>query len=187
MAKRSSALESNYPVGINSVNNESRLQLNEIKNLQLTQVAAWTDFINKVGSDIANHLNLNEYALPNKVIVNNSVAMMRIEPLKWWIIGSDIPMLLASDEGTLLDLSHSFTHLEISGPSAPLFLNRHLPIDLREKYFPINSVASSAIHHVSVKLWRTDTGYHLFIPRGFALSLWEIFLETASQFGCEIK
>ena len=186
MANRSSALESNYSVGINVINDESRLQLREIKNLQLTQVAAWPDSINKVGSDIANHLNLNEYALPNKAILKNSVVMMRIEPLKWWIIGAGIP-ILTSDNGTLLDLSHSFTHLEISGPSTPLFLNRHLPIDLREKYFPINSVASSAIHHVSVKLWRTDTGYYIFIPRGFALSLWEIFLETASQFGYEIK
>ena len=186
MANRSSALESNYTVGINVINDESQLQLREIKNLQLTQVAAWPDSINKVGSDIANHLKLNEYALPNKAIVKNSVVMMRIEPLKWWIIGTGIPML-KSDNGTLLDLSHSFTHLEISGQSAPLFLNRHLPIDLREKYFPINSVASSAIHHLSVKLWRTDIGYHLFIPRGFALSLWEIFLETASQFGYEIK
>ena len=111
---------------------------------------------------------------------------MRIEPLKWWIIGSDLPAL-SSDEGTSLDLSHSFTHLKISGPSDTLFLNRHLPLDLRDKYFPVNSVASSAIHHVSVKLWRSDAGYHLFIPRGFALSLWEIFLETASQFGYEIK
>ena len=186
MANRSSALESNYPVGINTANNESRLQLSEIKNLQLTQVAAWPDSINKVGSYIANHLNLNEYATPNKAIVNNSVVMMRIEPLKWWIIGSDVPAL-SSDDGTSLDLSHSLTHLEISGPSTSLFLNRHLPIDLREKYFPVNLVASSAIHHVSVKLWRSDSGYHLFIPRGFALSLWEIFLETASQFGYEIK
>ena len=186
MDKRSSALESNYPVGINAANNESRLQLSEIKNLQLTQVAAWPESINKVGSNIANHLNFSEYAPPNKAIVNNSVVMMRIEPLKWWIIGSDVPML-SSNEGTSLDLSHSLTHLEISGPSTSLFLNRHLPIDLREKYFPVNSVASSAIHHVSVKLWRSDTGYHLFIPRGFALSLWEIFLKTASQFGYEIK
>ena len=186
MANRSSALESNYPIGINAANNESRLQLSEIKNLQLTQAAVWPDSINKVGSYIANHLNFSEYAPPNKAIVNNSVVMMRIEPLKWWIIGSDVPML-SSDDGTLLDLSHSFTYLKISGPSDSLFLNRHLPIDLREKYFSVNSVASSAIHHVSVKLWRSDSGYHLFIPRGFALSLWEIFLETASQFGYEIK
>ena len=186
MANRSSALESNYSIGNNSTNNESRLQLNEIKNLQLTQVAAWPESVNTVGSNIASHLNLNEYAAPNKAIVNNSVVMMRIEPLKWWIIGSKIPVL-SSDDGTSLDLSHSFTHLEISGPSASHFLNRHLPLDLREKYFPVNAVASSAIHHVSVKLWRSDSGYHLFIPRGFALSLWEIFIETANQFGYEIK
>jgi len=154
MANRSSALESNYPTGIKAANNESRLQLSEIKNLQLTQVAAWPDSINKVGSDIANHLNFSEYAPPNKAIVNNSAAMMRIEPLKWWLVGPDIPML-SSNEGTSLDLSHSFTHLEISGPCASLFLNRHLPLVLREKHFLVNSVASSAIHHVSVKLWRS--------------------------------
>ena len=186
MVNRSSALESNYLVGRNPTNNESRLQLSEIKNLQLTQVAAWPESVNTVGSNIASHLNLDEYALPNKAIVNNSFVMMRIEPLKWWIIGSNIPAL-SSDEGTSLDLSHSFTHLKISGPSDTLFLNRHLPLDLRDKYFPVNSVASSAIHHVSVKLWRSDSGYHLFIPRGYALSLWEIFLETANQFGYEIK
>jgi len=186
VVNRSSALESNYLVGDNPTNNKSRLQLSEIKNLQLIQVAVWPESVNTVGSNIAHHLNLDEYALPNKAIVNNSVVMMRIEPLKWWIVGSDIPML-SSNEGTSLDLSHSYTHLEISGPSASLFLNRHLPLDLREMHFPVNSVASSAIHHVSVKLWRADTGYHLFIPRGFALSLWEIFLKTASQFGYEIK
>jgi len=186
MVSRSSALESNYSVGNNPTNNELQLQLSEIKNLQLTQVAAWPESVNTVGSNIANHLKLNEYATPNRAIVNNSVVMMRIEPLKWWIIGSKIPVL-SSDHGTSLDLSHSFTHLEISGPSASLFLNRHLPLDLRERYFPVNAVASSAIHHVSVKLWRSDSAYHLFIPRGFALSLWEIFLETASQFGYEIK
>ena len=186
MVNRSSALESNYSIGNNSTNNESRLQLHEIKNLQLTQVAAWPESVNTVGSNIASHLNLNEYAAPNKAIINNSVVMMRIEPLKWWIIGSTIPVL-SSDHGPSLDLSHAFTHLEISGPSASLFLNRHLPLDLRERYFPVNAVASSAIHHVSVKLWRSNSAYHLFIPRGFALSLWEIFIESAAQFGYEIK
>ena len=93
--------------------------------------------------------------------------MMRIEPLKWWIVGSGVPTL-SSSEGTTLDLSHSYTHLQISGLSASLFLNRHLPLDLREKHFHVNSIASSAIHYVSVKLWcSTDMGYHLFIPRGF--------------------
>ena len=29
--------------------------------------------------------------------------------------------------------------------------------------------------------------FRLLIPRGFALSIWEILLESASQFGYEIK
>ena len=119
MVNRSSALESNYSIGNSPTNNESRLQLSEIKNLQLTQVAAWPKSVNTVGSNIASHLKFNEYAAPNKAIVNNSAVMMRIEPLKWWILGSKIPVL-SSDDGTSLDLSHSFTHLEISGPSASL-------------------------------------------------------------------
>ena len=88
---------------------------------------------------------------------------------------------------TILDMSHAFTGIEITGDNSSLFLNRHLPIDLRSKNFPDLSSASSAIHHVSVKLFKiTSNSYCLYIPRGFALSIWEILLETADQFGYEV-
>ena len=78
--------------------------------------------------------------------------------------------------------------IKISGEKVRLLLNRHLPLDLRDNIFPINSSASSAIHHVSVKLFRINKNdYNLLIPRGFALSIWEILLESASQFGFEIE
>ena len=48
------------------------------------------------------------------------------------------------------------------------------------------SVASSSTHHVGVTLWRSADGYELFMPRGFALSLWEGLVESAQQFGVEI-
>ena len=89
-------------------------------------------------------------------------------------------------------LNHEET---VRGPEIAIFpekseilLNRHLPLDLRLDNFPINSSASSAIHHVSVKLFKHNNNeFKLFIPRGFALSIWEILLESASQFGYEIK
>ena len=112
--------------------------------------------------------------------------MLRIEPLKWWIIGSKIEALSA-EEGSILDLSHSRTHLRISGNDSISFLNRNLPIDLRETSFPLNSVASTVFHHCSVTLWRSKKGYELFLPRAFALSLWEVLLETAAQFEYAIK
>ena len=90
--------------------------------------------------------------------------------------------------GTSLELSHAFTSISIDGDKSDILLNRHLPLDFRLDNFPINSSASSAIHHVSVKLFRIgEKEFRLFIPRGFALSIWEILLETASQFGYEIK
>ena len=67
------------------------------------------------------------------------------------------------------------------------FIKIHLPIDLREISFPLNSVASTVFHHCSVTLWRSKNGYELFLPRAFALSLWEVLLESAAQFGYEIK
>ena len=84
-------------------------------------------------------------------------------------------------------MSHAFTAIEIVGTNTSLFLNRHLPIDLRSKNFPDMSSASSAIHHVSVKLFKLSTNkFCLYIPRGFALSIWDILLETADQFGYEV-
>ena len=108
-----------------------------------------------------------------------------MEPLKWWLFNCGIEV---SDEiATTLDMSHAFTGIEIKGDSSTLFLNRHLPIDLRNKNFPDLSSASTAIHHVSIKLFKiSSNNYCLYIPRGFALSIWEILLETADQFGYEV-
>jgi len=60
-------------------------------------------------------------------------------------------------------------------------------LDLRDASFPVGSVASTAFHHVGITLYRSEAGYDLFLPRGFALSLWEMLLESAAQFGGEIR
>ena len=186
MAKRSSALESNYHQIHNTNEDKNSLVLREIKDLQLIQIAAWPETIEKVGKDIARYLNLPTYPLANKALTHQDSIIMRVEPLKWWLIGSQTP-LLSTQDGTTLDLSHSYTRIEISGNNSQLFLNRFLPLDLRDNFFPSGSVASSTIHHVSIKLLRLEKSFQIFIPRGFALSLWETFLETAKQFNFEVK
>ncbi|HJP09731.1 MAG TPA: hypothetical protein QGF27_06900, partial [Arenicellales bacterium] len=60
-------------------------------------------------------------------------------------------------------------------------------LDLRDAFCPVGSVASTALHHVGITLWRSEDGFELFVPRGFALSTWEILIETAAQFGAEVK
>jgi heterotetrameric sarcosine oxidase gamma subunit len=89
--------------------------------------------------------------------------------------------------GTVLDLSHSRTWLRLSGDKAPRLLNHFLPIDLRESAFATGAVASTALHHVGVTLWREAGSYSLLIPRSFALSLWELVTETAQQYGVTVN
>ena len=195
MVERISALNGHYSKGISGKYNRSGIKINESKNLSLLQISTWSNTLDTVGVKISKHLDLQDYPGPNKAIANEKVGLLRTEPTKWWIVGqeelishnlSDVANLINDEEGNVLDLSSSRTQIVINGNDSTNLLNRHLPIDLREQSFPIDSLASTAFHHVGVTLWRSKNGYQLFVPSAFALSLWEILIESAHQFGCEV-
>ena len=185
MLKRYSALDYNYSIGKHAFNNSINIQFKEYLAINLQQIAFWPNTLSTNNDFLQKQLNIKKLPTFNKGIINSDFSVWRIEPLKFWILDKNVN--LAEELGTTLDMSHAFTCLNISGEMATLLLNRHLPIDLREKNFPSGSSASSAIHHVSIKLLKyTENNYHLFIPRGFAASIWEIILESSKQFGYEI-
>jgi heterotetrameric sarcosine oxidase gamma subunit len=188
MVDRTSALAAHYRPGKTGILDEdgnAGVILEDVKNLILHQVAAWPESLAEVGTMAAKSAGCKSAPGPCKAESSKSASILRIEPLKWWIYESEAPELDA-EQGATIDISHSRTHIRITGSSACDFLNRFLPIDLREDSFPVGSVASSVIHHVGITLWRSDKGYEMFIPRGFAESLWEGFVESATQFGLEI-
>jgi len=188
MADRVSALAGHHRQGHHGDPERTGVVMQDIQHLVLYQVAAWADSMDAVGKVLARQIGARADAAagPGSSTTGDGGAMLRIEPMKWWLVGVEAPQLDA-EQGMTLDLSHSRTRLRVSGDDAAEFLNRHLPLDLREASFPVGSVASSATHHVGVTLWRSTDGYELFIPRGFALSLWEGFVESAAQFGLEIR
>ncbi len=188
MADRISALAGHYQQGKSGLfgkDNIAGVSLEDVNGLVLYQVAAWPDSIDAVGEQIAQAVGCKKAPDPCRAEAGKKAAALRIEPLKWWLYGTKAPEIEAG-KGATLDISHSRTQIRITGPQATSFLNRHLSLDLREQSFPTGSVASTVIHHVGVTLWRSDQGYELFIPRGFALSLWEGIVESAAQFGLEI-
>ena len=185
MVNRTSALITKYKIGSVKVDEKITLTFQEMRDLDIKQIAAWPSTIEIIDLKLSNFMNITNAPSFNRSISTNNNHILRIEPLKWWLIGKG-KIEIESEGGTIIDLSHAFTCIQIKGDNVKNLINRHLPLDLREQSFPVNSIMSSAIHHVSVKVWRTDSGYRLFIPRGFALSIWEILLKTASQFGYEI-
>ena len=186
MLKRYSALDSRYLPGNYPLNEKISVLFQEIENLNLQQLACWPNTLSETENFFKKELNVNNSPAFNKGIIKKEYSLWRMEPFKWWVLEKELDF--PNELGTTLDMSHSFTCVSIFGDNAKLLLNRHLPIDLRENKFPIASSASSSIHHVSVKLLNiSNNNYFLFIPRGFGLSIWEILLETAKQFGYEIK
>lgn len=185
MAKRASALAAHYPTGRHGAPGDPGVILEEIRDLALHQIAAWANTIDQVAAIAAETVGADKAPGPLNAQVGSHGALLRIEPLKWWAFGA-APPAIDPEIGNTLDVSHSRTHIRITGPNATEFLNRHFPLDLRDSAFPVGAVASSVTHHVGCTLWHSEAGYELFIPRGFAMALWEGFVESAEQFGLEV-
>lgn len=185
MAKRESALAAHYQTGHFGAD-ATGVTMTEVTNLSLQQVAVWPDSLSTVAGNVANIAGCGSAPAPGKSIIGTQATLIRVEPLKWWVLGHVALPELSAEEGAILDLSHSRTCIRIDGENAAELLNRHLPLDLREASFTEGCVASTAFHHVGVTLLRRNGGYELFLPRGFAVSLWELLLESAEQFGLEV-
>lgn len=185
MVERASALSGHYQRGNFGKGGEAGVILSEVSGLVLHQLSAWPDTLDQVGFMGAQACVVDKAPGPGRAAVGSRGALLRIEPLKWWCYGSQLPELAAED-GTTLDLSHSRTHLRVQGQTAQACLNRLVPVDLRPNGCPLDSVMSTAFHHVGITLWHSKDGFELFVPRGFALSLWEVLTDTAAQFGAEV-
>lgn len=185
---RVSALAGNYPIGRQGKEGSVGVQFSEAKDLTLWQVAAWPDTVNNIAAQLTQAIGSSGTAAPGfgQSVASDKNALLRTEPLKFWVIGT-VPPEFDANEAVSVDLSHSRTLVKLQGERATTVLNSYLPLDLREASFPVGSVASTAFHHCGVTLWRSTDHYELFLPRGFALSLWELLMEGAMQYGCEVN
>jgi heterotetrameric sarcosine oxidase gamma subunit len=187
MVERISALSGSYKQGNYGKEGEPGVVLSELPGLVLCQVSAWPDTLNLLGLNLAESIGVDKAPAPGCVVVGAQGTLLRVEPLKWWCYGCAVLPSFSPYVGTKIDLSHSRTHVRIGGREAQNCLNRLVPIDLRLESCPIGSVMSSSFHHVTITIWRSASGYELFIPRGFSLSLWEVLIQTAGQFGVKIS
>lgn len=185
MARRSSALDGHYCPGTVGDDRKTGVTLSEVPGLCLHQIAAWPDTLTEAGIAAASAAGVSEAPSPRRGASGTHGALLRTSPLTWWLIDAAVPDL-PPETGTTVDLSHALTRLRIGGDQATALINRHLPLDLRADKFPAGAVATSAFHHVGVTLWRSEDGFELFLPRGFALSLWQLLLTSAAQFGARV-
>lgn len=151
-------------------------------------VAAWPGRLGQAGAAVARAAGIEAAPGPGASATGAVGTCLRIEPLKWLLLGErEIarPVLDAAD-GTVLELGHARTVIHVSGRRAAELMARMVPLDLRPAKFPEGSVASSALHHVGVAVLARGGGFDVLVPRSFGLAVWEVLVESAAQFGAEI-
>jgi sarcosine oxidase subunit gamma len=186
MAERVSPLRGLTGAGLAGAVGEAGpgVRLSTRTDLVLWQAAAWPDTAAAVEAAVAAHVGVAPPP-PGRVATGPGGALVRLSPLKWWVIDGTAPAL-TPDTGATLDLSHEQTPVRVAGRDAAALLARIVAVDLRDGAFPVGAFAATGGHHLMLKLRRLGPdAYELFAMRSLARHLWETLHAHALQFGVE--
>ena len=192
-AHRVSALSNHFESGHFGISDQTGVIVVEMTDFDLLQIAAWPQTYRQVASVASQSIGAGakNSRQSGQSIHTDQGILLRVEPLKWWLLTSQRERLsnldIESSQGSLLDLSHSRTWLKLKGDKATTLLNHFLPIDFRSAVFPAGSVISTAFHHIGITLYYNNDEFNIFLPRSFALSLWELLFEGSMQYGLEVN
>ena len=164
------------------------VRLRELPLAGLWLIGAWPDTLGEAGRIAAAAAGVPEAPGPGRSASGLKGTLLRTEPLKC-LLASREPLPrpeIGPEVGTALDLGHARTLIRAEGPATPALMARLVALDLRPGAFPDGRVASTGMHHVGVTLHARAEGLDVYVPRSFALALWEHMAETGAQFGLEI-
>lgn len=156
----------------------------------LWQVACWPDAYEGVGGALGEALGCEGPAPGRIAIGSEDRLLIRVEPLKWWIIGpdgADCPVTPGPDQGAWLAMSHDQAGIAVEGEEAAELLKRFVSIDLRERSFPDLSYATTLAHHMITRVLRRDRDgvprYEVLVMRSYADDLHGLLAEHLALFG----
>ncbi|MEM7499351.1 MAG: hypothetical protein AAF371_15340 [Pseudomonadota bacterium] len=155
----------------------------------LWQLTAWTDRLPTMAEAVATATGAAAPG-PGRAAGKGGIVALRTEPLRWLVLAEpDGPFAAPSvdgHDGTLLDLGHARTRIEIAGPSRAPLMSRLSALDWRAGAFPAGSVATVVLGRVAVVALAREETIELLLPRSYAASLFDLVTETAISGGLEI-
>lgn len=172
---------------------DARVVLSERRTGSILQVAAWPETLETASAVIA---ELSSAAVPpvGSAVVENGVTIAAIAPGRYWLAGAADDLAprfeaaLPSSDGAVSDFSHGRVILRLDGEAAAGLLAKGVAIDLHPDAFAIGRVAQSMIHHIDVLIHRTaETGFELWVLRGFSEALGEWIIDAGLEFSIRFE
>jgi Sarcosine oxidase gamma subunit len=101
------------------------VRLSTRTDLALTQVAAWPETAGAVARALAGAVGAEAPPPPGRVATGPRGDLVRIGPLKWWMIDAAPAPAFAPEEAATLDLSHEQTPIRVEGRDAAALARAH--------------------------------------------------------------
>jgi methylglutamate dehydrogenase subunit D len=119
--------------------------------------------------------------------------LLNVAPGQHWLVTTDAAVCdavcaaLPAAVGSATELSHGRVRVAVSGAEVPALLAKGIAVDLDPAVLGVGQFVQTGLHHVGVLLHRTaPTSYELYLPRTFAVSLWEWLCDAALADGYEV-
>ena len=170
------------------------LRLGEIGGWHLLQVGALRRASMPIGATFEAVCGCPPPSSPRLVTRCGDRRLYRLADDQYWILTPDAQLpaafarALAPGTGTSTVLTHARVRLAIEGKAAALLLTHLVPIDLRDRNFPVGAFAQTGLHHTPVLLERSGSQrYELYLLHSFAVSAWEWIIDSALPYGYNLR
>jgi methylglutamate dehydrogenase subunit D len=124
------------------------------------------------------------------------LTFLGLGPARWLVVGDELRIDLP-DELTdrlhelafVIDQSDGLAALRVTGSKARATFAKGLPVDLNPEAFGRDAVASSAIAHMGVTIWRAEgeDAFDIVLYRSLAASFWHWLSRSAAEFGLVVE
>ncbi len=95
---------------------------------------------------------------------------------------------VASQTGTVTDLSHGRTVLRVSGPKSEWVLAKFFAVDFSLPAFPLGAGLSTVHNDIFAQIQRTGADqFDIYVFRSFARSFWRSLCHASEEVGYEVR
>jgi heterotetrameric sarcosine oxidase gamma subunit len=120
------------------------------------------------------------------VIVRERTALW-LGPDEWLVLAPQSDAALArlplAALGSIVDVSHAYVGIDVSGPRAAWCINAFNALDLDPHAFPVDACTRTVFGKVEIVLWRAEAEkFRIEVGRSQARYVWQCLAEASREF-----
>jgi heterotetrameric sarcosine oxidase gamma subunit len=120
------------------------------------------------------------------VIVRDRTALW-LGPDEWLVLAPETETSLAQQPvaalGSVVDVSHAYAGIEVSGPRAAWCISAFNALDLDSQAFPIGACTRTLFGKVEFVLWRAEPElFRIEVARSYAPYVWQCLEQACREF-----